>query len=186
MWRRDWDGTGFRPPTLAVPGWLPGLLSLTFTTGLQLSGVTQPSLGYALIAVSVVMAIAGEMLSRYPRRKDRWRLLESQLAKVSEVRTWLASHDEPDRSIPLDEDRVFQWAKRTYELISVGFPLYPDVFMGGDHVPFGPSFFANAYMDYLHALGRRDYLEDRAEIVRSILSNRGGTPSFLDKSASVP
>jgi hypothetical protein len=40
--------------------------------------------------------------------------LKAQLRAVDALRTWLTLLDDPNKSLPLDEDRVFRWAKKTY------------------------------------------------------------------------
>lgn len=95
--------------------------------------------------------------------------LKRQLAEVDSVRTWLNLRENPDERLPLDEDRVFQWAKETYGLIQKEFPTEADAFMGQSHAPLGSPYFATAYALRSGHTGRSEYLESRTNMVREIL-----------------
>lgn len=95
--------------------------------------------------------------------------LKKQLAEVDGVRTWLGLREDPGEQLPLDDDRVFQWAKKTYGLIQKEFPAEADTFMGENHAPLGSAYFATAYALRSEQTGRSEYLESRASMVREIL-----------------
>ncbi|MGC1852278.1 MAG: hypothetical protein WA687_07555 [Solirubrobacterales bacterium] len=95
--------------------------------------------------------------------------LKRQLAEVDRVRIWLNLREEPDERLPLNDDRVFQWAKETYRLILKEFPAEADTFMGENHAPLGSAYFATAYALRSGQTGRSEYLESRASMVRDIL-----------------
>ncbi|HEX7246273.1 MAG TPA: hypothetical protein VF245_11995 [Solirubrobacterales bacterium] len=101
--------------------------------------------------------------------------LKAQLAAVDNVRTWLSLREDPDERLPLDDDRVFQWAKKTYRLIQREFPAEADTFMGRRDAPLGSAYFATAYALRREQMGRDGYLESRADMVRGILRAAGLT-----------
>lgn len=143
---------------------------------LALGVVIAKPVGWALVAISL-LALAIEGVRAYRRRgqsetPDRWQCLQAQLVKLDGVRTWLALQEDQERSMPLEEDRVFQWAKETYELIGDDFPEAADQFMGGDLVTLGSPYFALAYSEQRNEQGRSDYLEGRAAMVKAIIKAR--------------
>lgn len=95
--------------------------------------------------------------------------LKARLAEVDAVRTWLNLREDPDERLPLEEDRVFQWAKKTHGLIQKEFPAEADAFMGESHAPLGSPYFATAYGLRTEHTGRSEYLETRANMIREIL-----------------
>lgn len=95
--------------------------------------------------------------------------LKAQLAEVDSVRTWLNLRDDPEERLSLDEDRVFQWAKKTYALIQKEFPAEADTFMGEADAPLGSAHFATAYVLRREQMGRDGYLESRAGMLRRLL-----------------
>jgi hypothetical protein len=66
-------------------------------------------LGLALFVVAAVVWRRGDY-SASPA--DPMNNLKGQLAAVDGVRVWLSLRDDPDERLPLDDDRVFQWAKK--------------------------------------------------------------------------
>ena len=150
---------------------------------LGLGVVIGKPVGWAIIAVCSLILIAEGIRAWRSRgcppaaTADCWRRLKVQLSKVDSPRTWLALQDDPDRKLPLDDDPVFQWAKDTYGLIYDEFPEAADEFMGGGLVPLGSPFFATAYIGFLHAYGRGDYLENRIALLRGMLSSRANLRS---------
>lgn len=171
-----------------VRRWGVPVISVSFASGLQLTGAVEQTAGWVLIGVAAVVAVAYVIVERRVETTvdDHWDCLKAQLVKVNAVRTWLALHDAQERLMPLDEDRVFQWASATFDLICKDFPNDADAFMGGDLVSRGYSFFATAYMDYLHAHNRSGYLEDRAAKVRGILAERAKASSHHSPPAHMP
>jgi hypothetical protein len=133
-------------------------------------------LAFSVALILIVLAIrvltfalshwrtGGNTLPRDPREE-----LKEQLAEVDGVRTWLSLREDPDEQLPLDDDPVFQWAKKTYKLIQREFPVEADVFMGRSYAPLGSAYFATAYALRWQQMGRSEYLESRADMVREIL-----------------
>jgi hypothetical protein len=120
----------------------------------------------------VMLVGAGVLHVREGRRSPERRPpeeLKARLAEVDGVRTWLNLREDPDERLPLDEDRVFQWAKKTYGLIQREFPADADAFMGKSDAPLGSPYFATAYALRREQMGRDGYLESRADMVREIL-----------------
>lgn len=103
---------------------------------------------------------------------DPYVLLEEQLRKLDSVRLWLTLLEGPEEQVPLQEDRVFRWSKDTYELLMTHFPADSDAFMEKENAELGSPYFATTYSFERKQLGRREYLESRAEIVRKICERR--------------
>src|SRR4051794_2824448 len=72
-------------------------------------------LGVALLVVAAVVWRRGD---RSASPADPISDLKGQLAAVDGVRVWLSLREDPDERLPLDDDRVFQWAKETFKLLS--------------------------------------------------------------------
>jgi hypothetical protein len=123
-------------------------------------------LGVALGLLAVAMHVLG---GSPPTKGDPVEELKAQLAEVGNLRTWLLLRDNPDAPLPFDEDRVFQWAKKSYKLIQKEFPVEADAFMGERDASLGSAHFATAYAFRRDLMGRSEYLESRADIVRRIL-----------------
>ncbi len=120
------------------------------------------ALGVALVALAGVSLLRG-------RADDRWEQLRRQLAEVDGLRTWLVLSEDPDRKLPFDDDRVYQWAKGTFHLLRTEFPEEADAFFGEDDAPLGAAHFGTAYALRRGKMGRAAYLESRAAILRAIL-----------------
>lgn len=103
---------------------------------------------------------------------DRYELLEGQLRELDRVRLWLTLLEDPEEKVPLEDDRVFRWSKDTYELLMRRFPAESDAFMEKENAELGSPYFATTYSFEQKDLGRREYLESRAEIVRRICAGR--------------
>lgn len=125
--------------------------------------------GLAMILVAGVTWIVDLLRSRALAGKASRGGLEAQLREVDAVRTWLALREDQDARLPLADDRVFQWAKKTYEVIQEAAPAEADAFMGQNHASLGSAYFATAYALRTEQTGRSEYLETRADIVREIL-----------------
>jgi hypothetical protein len=124
-------------------------------------------LGLALFGVAAVVWKRGD----HPASPaDPMSDLKGQLAAVDRVRVWLTLQDDPDERLPLDDDHVFQWAKETFKLLASEFPDSADAFMGKGDAPLGSPYFATAYVLRRDQMGRSEYLESRAAIVRRILA----------------
>lgn len=121
------------------------------------------------VALGVVALAIHVREGRPPAETDPREELKAQLAEVDSVRTWLNLREDPDERLPLDDDRVFQWAKKTYALIQKEFPAEADAFMGERDAPLGSPYFATAYALRREQMGRSGYLESRADMVRRIL-----------------
>ncbi len=126
-------------------------------------------LGLALLIVAGATWRRGEQASDAGDSVDD---LKCQLAAVDSVRVWLSLRDDPDDRLPLDEDRVFLWAKATFELLAAEFPEAADKFMGERDAPLGSPYFATAYVLRRNQMGRGEYLESRAATVRRTLEAR--------------
>ncbi|HEV2858934.1 MAG TPA: hypothetical protein VGW80_11095 [Solirubrobacterales bacterium] len=129
--------------------------------------VTTLILGAALFVVAAVVWRRGDN-SASPA--DPMRDLRGQLAAVDGVRVWLSLRDDPDERLPLDDDRVFEWAKETFKLLASEYPDAADTFMGKGDAPLGSPYFATAYVLRRDQMGRSEYLESRAAMVRRILA----------------
>jgi hypothetical protein len=144
---------------LAVLGWTP-----------EWTWIVAGALGITLLAVAGVGLLRG-----HPG--DRWEQLRRRLAEVDRLRTWLILSEEPDRKLPFDDDRVYQWAKVTFNLLRTEFPEEADAFMGEDDASLGGAHFGTAYALRRGTMGRTAYLESRAAILRAILRDRPSTAS---------
>lgn len=102
---------------------------------------------------------------------DPYELLNDRLRNLDSVRLWLTLLEDPEEMVPLEEDRVFRWAKETYGLLLRKFPAEADAFLEEENAELGSPYFATSYSFERKQLGRREYLETRAEIVRGILAS---------------
>jgi hypothetical protein len=123
------------------------------------------ALGVVAVATYVREGRSSSQVTKIDPREE----LKAQLAEVDSVRIWLSLREDPDERLPLDQDRVFQWAKQTYRLIQKEFPADADAFMGHRDAPLGSAYFATAYALRREQMGRDGYLESRADMVREIL-----------------
>jgi hypothetical protein len=159
--------------------WMLGITGIgvtLVTSAAEALGLLSRHAWFALLCVGVAMILIGAIVEilhlrggRTPAKHTAREDLEAQLREVDGVRTWLALREDPDQPLPLAEDRVFQWAKKTHEVIGEAAPAEADAFMGPNHAPLGSPYFAMAYSLRTEQTGRMEYLETRAEIVRSIL-----------------
>jgi hypothetical protein len=146
------------------------------TSAAEALGLLSRHVWFALLCIGVAMILIGAIVGilhlrggRSPAKHTAREDLEAQLREVDGVRTWLGLREDPDQPLPLAEDRLFQWAKKTYEVIGEAAPAEADAFMGRNHAPLGSAYFATAYALRTEQTGRREFLETRANIVREIL-----------------
>lgn len=155
-----------------------GLISLAGTIGTAAAtalGVL-PSGGWiVLLAVSLGIFVGAVVLhfreARQTANGHPIDELKQRLAEVDGLRTWLNLREDPDERLPLPEDRIFQWAKKTHKLMQREFPADADAFMGETDAPLGSAYFATAYVLRRDQMSRSGYLESRAKMVREILQS---------------
>jgi hypothetical protein len=127
----------------------------------------------ALLVIGIAGFLGALLLhacgKRPASRDDGREGLREQLRGVDGVRTWLGLLEDPSGSLPLAEDRVFEWAKKTYGVMRETVPAEADEFMGKSDAPLGSAHFATAYVLRIEQTGRSEYLETRAGMVREIL-----------------
>lgn len=140
-----------------------------------LAVVVPLGIGIGLMVLGAVLMVAGAVIWRRGEPQppkpapDPRNELKAALSEVDSVRTWLNLREDPNARLPLDEDRVFQWAKKTYQIIASKYPEDADAFMGESDAELGSPYFALAYGIRRGEMGRDGYLESRAAIVREIL-----------------
>jgi hypothetical protein len=100
---------------------------------------------------------------------DPVKVLRAERQAADGVRDWMAHRDDPDGKLSLDEDRVFVWAQRVYRVLRLSFEEHADTFMGTSLAELSPRYFAVAYSEQLHKVGRRRYLHDRIALLDGIL-----------------
>jgi hypothetical protein len=76
---------------------------------------------------------------------------------------------EPDNAPPLSEDRLYQWAHRSYQVMLQDGVLEADEFYGEDS-SLGPAYFGLAFALATADLGRGRYLETRLALVKKALA----------------
>jgi hypothetical protein len=76
---------------------------------------------------------------------------------------------EPDNPPPLSEDRLYQWARRSYQVMLQDGVLEADEFYGEDP-SLGPAYFGLAFALATGDLGRARYLETRLDLVKKALA----------------
>jgi hypothetical protein len=153
-----------------------GIISIAATLATGAAAVLEwlPRLAWIIflvmgVALGLFAAVTHIREGRPSPESNPQEALKRQLAEVDSVRTWLNFREDPDERLPLDDDRVFQWAKQTYKLIQKEFSAESDTFMGQSHAPLGSPYFATAYALRSEQTGRSEYLESRANMVREIL-----------------
>jgi transcriptional regulator with XRE-family HTH domain len=80
---------------------------------------------------------------RVPRNSFALRLVQGALASLNDEGRPRQS-DDPDRKLPLADDRVYQWAKDTFDLLRADFPEEADAFMGDEDAALGGAHFGTA------------------------------------------
>ena len=100
---------------------------------------------------------------------DPVEVLRAERRAADGVRDWLAHLDEPDGKLSLDEDRVYVWAQRVHRVLRLSFEEHADTFMGSSMAELSPRYFAVAYSEQLHKVGRDRYLQDRIALLDKIL-----------------
>jgi hypothetical protein len=161
-----------RPSSLSL-----GIASIAVTLATSAAAVLEllPRIVWIVLLVAGIGGIVWAAILYFRDRKPRpgdaegREDLKAQLRAVDALRTWLTLLDDPDKVLPLEEDRVFGWAKKTYKVIEETAPAEADDFMGRSDAPLGSSHFATAYTLRIGQSGRGDYLETRADILRQIL-----------------
>lgn len=78
---------------------------------------------------------------------------------------------EPDNPPPLSEDRLYDWARRCYQVMLQDGVLEADEFYGEDPA-LGPAYFGLAFALATGDLGRGRYLETRLDLVKRALARR--------------
>jgi hypothetical protein len=76
---------------------------------------------------------------------------------------------EPDSPPPLSEDRLYQWARRSYQVLLREGVLEADEFYGEDP-SLGPAYFGLAFSFATSDLGRARYLETRLDLLKRALA----------------
>ncbi len=76
---------------------------------------------------------------------------------------------EPDNPPPLSEDRLYQWARRSYQVMLQDGVLEADEFYGEDP-SLGPAYFGLAFALATADLGRGRYLATRLDLVKRALA----------------
>jgi hypothetical protein len=94
-------------------------------------------------------------------------LLNVALSQAIGLRSRVSTR--PDEKLPFGDDPLFQWARRTYDLVRTHYAAYADDFYGEDP-ELGSGYFGMSFAFGIHDYGRSGYLERRIGLLQRIAS----------------